>query len=107
MPFDLRPDLGDDWGYLRYRLRDDVTFTDLGDHLVLLDPRNQEMYTLDAVGRFIVQELPSGTLEAVADALATRYRIDSATARTDLADLVRQLDDAGILQVEAAKPGAP
>lgn len=102
MPSDLGPNLRDDWRHLRCRLRDDVAVTDLGDQLVLLDPRNQEMFALDAVGRFIWQALPDSTLAAIADALAERYRIDPATARNDLTDLVRQLEGAGLLRVEGA-----
>ncbi len=88
---------GDAWQSLRCRPRDDVTVTDLGDQLVLLDARNQEMYALDDVGRFIWKALPGGTLAAVAEALAERYAITPGTAKRDLYDLVTELADAGLL----------
>ena len=99
MPVEPSPDLGDAWGQLCCQVRDDVTVTDLGDQLVLLDPQNQEMYALDAVGRFIWQALPDGTLADVADALAARYCIEPEAARRDLLDLVRELNAAGLLRL--------
>jgi hypothetical protein len=98
---------GDAWRRLRCLPRDDVTVTDLGDQLVLLDPRNQEMFALDAVGRFIWGALPGGDFGEVAAALAERYGLDLATAERDLHDLVAELAEAGLVRVSAhAEPPA-
>lgn len=87
------------------RPRDDVTVTDLGDQLVLLDPRNQEMYALDRVGRFIWQALPTERLADVASAVVERYAIDPARVAVDLHDLVAELQSVGVLPVgEGAEP---
>ncbi len=86
------------WSRLRCRLRGDVTVTDLGDQLVLLDPRDQQMYALDAVGRFVWETLPGRNAGAVATAIAERYRIEIATARRDLRDLLIELDEADLLR---------
>ncbi len=98
MRTDVGPHDAHAWASQRCEPRDDVTVTDLGDQAVLLDPRNQQMYALEGVGRFIWQALPSGTLGEVADRLAERYRLDPATARSDLHDLVRELHEAGLLR---------
>jgi len=87
--------------------REDVTVTDLGDQLVLLDPRNQEMFALDAVGRFVWGALPDGALGDVAAALTERYRLDPATAERDVHDLVAELAEAGLLRLgDGAEPPA-
>jgi hypothetical protein len=96
-----------DWGRRRYALRDDVTVTDLGDQLVLLDPRNQEMYALDAVGRFILEALPTAPLGGVAAALSERYDLDPATADADLCDLVTELVEAGLVRESPDHPSDP
>jgi hypothetical protein len=97
----------DDWRLRRYALRDDVTVTDLGDQLVLLDPSNQEMYALDAVGRFILEALPTAPLGAVADTLSARYDLDPATAGADLRDLIAELVEAGLVREPPPRPSGP
>ena len=95
----------DAWHQRRYSFRDDVVVTDLGDQLVLLDPRTQEMFALDDAGRFIWQALPTSSLGQVADALAAHYGIGLATAAADVLDLVAELGDAGLLR--AVSPAEP
>lgn len=90
----------DVWQLLRYQRRSDVTVTDLGNQLVLLDPENQEVYALDEVGRFIWERLPDGTLGAIAEALCQRYGIEPSTAQRDLGDLVNELCDAGLIRAQ-------
>lgn len=95
----------DDWRQRRYSFRDDVVVTDLGDQLVLLDPRTQEMFALGDAGRFIWQALPGSALEQVAEALAAHYGIGHATAVADVLDLVAELGDADLLRsVSLAEP---
>ena len=94
----------DDWRQRRYALRDDVTVTDLGDQLVLLDPRNQEMYALDAVGCFILEALRAAPLGAVAAALAERYGLDPGTADADVRDLITELVDTGLVRESPERP---
>ena len=106
----MRTDLGthdDAWARQRCQPRDDVTVTDLGDKVVLLDPRNQEMYALAEEGRFIWAALPGSTLGEVATALAERYRLDPTAAMHDVDDLVRELGDAGLLSVTVDDLTAP
>ena len=87
----------DAWRRQRCRPRSDVTVTDLGDQLVLLDPSNQEMYALDDVGRFIWESLPNHTLEGVARAMGERYGLDPSTARNDLHGFVLELREADLV----------
>jgi hypothetical protein len=98
MKFDPGPFETGDWRRLRCQLRDDVTVTDLGDQLVLLDPRNQEMYALDDVGRFVWEALEGDTLDGVAAAVSERYGIEAPVAQRDLYDLVTELSQAELLE---------
>lgn len=99
MTLDRFPANGDGWRRLRCRPRDDVTVTDLGDQVVLLDPRNQEMYALDAVGRHIWSVLGQRSLGGIAADVAERYKVDLDTAEADLRELVDDLERAGLVRL--------
>ena len=93
------------WRALRYEPREDVTVTDLGDQVVLLDPRNQEMYALDVVGRHIWTVLGERSLGGIAAEVAERYHVELDTAEADLRELIDALDRAGLVRlVDDAAP---
>jgi hypothetical protein len=56
----------------RYRTSPEVTVTDIGDELVLLDLRTQNMHALDAVGRFVWLGLMESAPAAVATTVVVR-----------------------------------
>ena len=94
------------WRRVRLRPRSELTVTDLGDELVLLDPRTQEMFALDPAGRFVWNALTDAPLGAVAKRLAEHYGLDVRTAERDVADLVAELLEADLLEPVQPSPSS-
>ena len=86
----------------QYHPRPDLTVTDLGDELVLLDPRDQSMFALDHVGRFIWTTLSGHPLGEVAERVVEHYGVERAVAERDLRALVSELRDAGLVLRDTA-----
>ncbi len=80
-----------------YARASDVITTDLGDELILLDPRNGEMFSLNACGRRLWFALPSGSVVQVANALCSEYAVTLERARVDAEALLTALTDAGLV----------
>jgi Coenzyme PQQ synthesis protein D (PqqD) len=78
----------------------DVIVTDLEDESVLLNPRTQAMFTLNATGRVVWNSLETKDLEAIAAELEAQFEVDFDTAKTDAAELLDALQKAGLI-VEA------
>ncbi len=89
---------------VRVRSRADLTVTDLGDEVVLLDPRTQEMYALDDVGRFVWFASTGADLEGIAARVADRYAIGLDVAERDVAILVAELAEANLLEPWSEEP---
>lgn len=60
----------------------DILVTDLGDELVLMDPRGSMMFSLNAAGRLLWQSLPASA-DVLAQRLQTVYGLDADQARAD------------------------
>lgn len=75
----------------------DVIATDLGDELILLDPRNGEMFGLNACGRRIWLELPGRTAAHVVDAVCAEFDVTPERARCDVEALLDALTRAGLV----------
>jgi hypothetical protein len=73
-----------------------IIITDLGDGLVLLDPTNGEMYSLQGPGRVAWSALGEGEAAAV-DALVARFEVERERAAADVAALLRDLLQAGLI----------
>ncbi len=78
----------------------DVIVTDLEDESVLLNPRTQAMFTLNATGRVVWNELEAKDLDEIAAELESQFEVDFDTAKTDAAQLLEALQKAGLV-VEA------
>jgi predicted deacylase len=78
----------------------DVIVTDLEDESVLLNPRTQAMFTLNATGRVVWNHLETKDLDAIAAELESQFEVDFETAKTDAAQLLEALQKAGLV-VEA------
>lgn len=87
-----------------YRPRSDVIVTDLGTELVLLDPGDVEMYSLDAAGRAIWLSLPA-TARAAAQAVTAAFAVEAGRAALDTGVLLNQLLEAGLVEVQQAQAG--
>jgi Coenzyme PQQ synthesis protein D (PqqD) len=78
----------------------DVIVTDLEDESVLLNPRTQAMFTLNATGRVVWNHLETKDLDAIAAELEAQFEVDFETAKSDAAQLLETLTKAGLV-VEA------
>ena len=81
---------------MTYRRAADVITTDLEHELVLLDPRNGEMFALNATARCIWLALPAD-LGAVTATLATRFNAAANESCSDAAAFLAQLAAAGLV----------
>lgn len=73
-----------------------VIATDLGDELILLDPRRGEMYALNEAGRRVwlgLEDTPS----SVAAALAADFAVEHDRALADVESLLAAFEDAGLV----------
>lgn len=80
------------------RVRGDVVSRTMGDGAVLVDLRTNEIFELNATGAR-VWELVSETqpLTAVVDTVVREFDVTRAVAETDVADLVGELVERGLL----------
>ncbi|MSP13538.1 MAG: PqqD family protein [Chloroflexi bacterium] len=79
----------------------DVLFQKLDQESVLLDLKREIYYGLDDVGTSMWQLLVDlGEIPAVLQQLRIEYEVDEETLRADLAGLISQLAEEGLLAVE-------
>lgn len=84
----------------RATIRAHVLFRDLHGELVVLEPRRGVYFGLDAIGTRIWHLLQEPRpLTDVVVALVTEYEVDEAEAAADVLDLVRQLQEQGLVDV--------
>src|SRR5262252_334953 len=89
-----------------YKRSPDVIATDLGDELILLDPRRGEMFGLNESGRRVWLGLEQ-SLDDVASAIAAEFGIEPARARADVETLLAALTDAGLVERTDAAASSP
>jgi len=89
-----------------YKRSPDVIATDLGDELILLDPRRGEMFGLNESGRRVWLDLEE-SLDDVAAAIAAEFGIEPARARADVETLLAALTDAGLVERTDAAGSSP
>ena len=75
----------------------EVIATDLGDELLLLDPRSGEMFSLNPSGRRVWFALPARSIIHVANALYSEYEVTPERARSDAEALLDALTRAGLV----------
>ena len=81
-----------------WRANDDVIATDLDNELVLLDPTTRAMFTLNATGRVIWQQIEAGhTTADIVRAVVAAFEIDDITAAADVDTLTLKLSGAGLI----------
>jgi Coenzyme PQQ synthesis protein D (PqqD) len=78
----------------------EVIETDLEQELVLLNPKTQNIFTLNVTGRFIWQTLHKHTLEEVISKVQHRFAVAPEQARADVLELVAALQQAGLVSSE-------
>jgi hypothetical protein len=80
-----------------FRPADDVIVTDLGNELILLDPRTGEMFSLNSTGRSVWFALPAGSVMDVAACVAAEFDVKPEAACGDVALLLVALKRAGLI----------
>ncbi len=79
----------------------DVLFQELEGEAVLLNLDTEHYYGLDEVGTRMWQLLAEhGDVATVAEQVLAEYDVDEATLHRDLADLIAELTDEGLLTVQ-------
>ena len=78
----------------------DVLFQEVSGEMVLLDLNSEQYFGLDEVGARIWSLLESGVGEtAVVDTLLEEYKVERETLQADVADLLDQLTEAGLVAI--------
>jgi hypothetical protein len=75
----------------------DVIATDLDDELVLLDPKTQRMFTLNATGRVVWNALGTHDLGQIAAQLEAQFEVSREQAHQDVSALLEQLRASGLV----------
>lgn len=79
----------------------DVLFRELEGEAVMLDLGSERYYGLDEVGARIWQLLDEHhDVETVVDQVLAEYEVEEEQLRSDLADLIDNLVDAGLVTIE-------
>jgi hypothetical protein len=82
----------------------EVITTDLGEELILLDPRSGEMFSLNQCGRRIWFALPARSVVQVANALCSEFDVTLERARVDAEMLLDTLTSAGLVVHDGKTP---
>jgi len=81
----------------KYEQNPDIIETDLEEELILLDPKSQEMFSLNDTGRIVWNELSSSTVPEVVSLVKTTFDISKEIAERDVTELVSNLSEAGLI----------
>lgn len=73
-----------------WTINPDVLVTDLGDELILMHPASSEMFSLNATGKILWQNLPAD-LETLSAVMESTYGITSTQAQTDAKAMLKNL----------------
>ena len=82
--------------HMMYRRATDVIVTDLARELVLLDPRNGEMFALNTTARRIWLSLPAD-VPRLAALIVVEFNVSVDHAYDDAAALLGQMEQAGLI----------
>lgn len=81
-----------------WTLKPGIIETDLDDELVLLDPKTQGMFSLNATGRVIWHGIKNAeSLESIAQKLEQQFTVSFDQAQTDAGALIGELEQAGLI----------
>jgi hypothetical protein len=93
---------------MTFSIPEDIVFRDLAGEAVLLNLGTGMYFGLNGMGTQIWRLISEGySLEQLVAAVLEEYEIDEDRVRKDLAILLEQLSDAGLLTIHAARPTTP
>ena len=83
---------------LRLR-RDDLAWSDAGGETVLLDLESSTYFTVRGTGSYLISRLADGVSEeSLVESLVAHYDVDLDTAKSDVAEFLKQLDEHHMLE---------
>jgi hypothetical protein len=89
---------------MHLRIADEVIFRVLSDEAVILNLATSRYFGLNSVGTRLWQLIAEhGSEEQVIEAFLAEYEVDERRLRQDLADLIQQLTQKGLVQSETSK----
>ena len=89
---------------MHLRTADEVIFRVLGDEAVILNLATSQYFGLNSVGTRLWQLIAEhGSVEKVLEASLAEYEVEEKQLRQDLADLIQQLTQKGLVQSETPK----
>ena len=87
---------------MKLKLSDDVVFRILGDEAVILNLASGVYFGLDAVGTRMWQLMSEhGSTDKVVETLLDEYEVEEGQLRGDLAKLIEQLSEKGLVNTDA------
>jgi hypothetical protein len=89
-----------------FRPADEVIVTDLGNELILLDPRSGEMFSLNDTGRCVWFALPVSSALDVARRVAEEFDVGPEAACGDVVLVMAALKRAGLMVSDADQRSA-
>jgi flagellar biogenesis protein FliO len=83
------------------RVKSDVAVQQVGDELLILSVRTEQIHQLNETAAWIVTQCNgSNSIQAISQAFAAHFSIDTKTAMEDVAGTVEQLHRAGIIELD-------
>jgi len=77
----------------------EVTSSEIGDELALLDPKSGQYFTLNQTGSVVWQCLDTPrSMEDIVRTVTEKFDIDSSECESDIKELIIQLSDAGLIR---------
>lgn len=87
----------------RYVVPSHILARSVGDDTVLLDLKQDEYFSLDRVGTQVWALLSSGTdTDGIVEEITSSYKIDRDTVFSDVAKLLTELTEAGLVEAQPA-----
>lgn len=84
-----------------WKLNPDIITTALEDESVLLNPRTQELFTLNSTGKFVWDHLQTTPSNEIPSLLAQTYEVDEDTATADTHEILEELSKVGLVHAGA------
>lgn len=79
----------------------EIITTALEDESVLLNPRTQELFTLNSTGKFVWDHLQTTPSDQIPALLAQTFEVDEQTATADIREILEELSKAGLVHAGA------
>ncbi len=87
---------------MKIKVSDDVVFRVLGEEAVLLNLANGTYFGLDDVGTRMWQLMSEhSSTDKVVEVMLEEYEVDESLLQSDLAKLVKDLTDIGLVKLDA------